>query len=358
MESSHKSPSRLDLDQPNGLKKKSLSDLTSNQLKSDQARSLMDLRNRFINHLRSSRKSPHTIFSYRKNINRFVLFVDESSLPLSQYTRKHFNEFLDSLKPFGPTYQSGYLSASAQLQLITSLRMFIRFCSEDLEHPYFPQKDWSRIICKDIEKEERLPKTLSFDEIEAMVSVIRKDHRGAKGRRIWQTDVNSIKDKLFIRLLFSTGLRISEMGSLQVQDCVVRNGQIRVKRGKGKKESWVYIGSTAAGTLDEYLTMTMKKNKLEDYVFFDKSPDIMDLKGFEVMVRRRLRICARESGVNADIAPHMLRHSFAVDLLERGADIRSIQDLLRHKNLSSTQIYTKISDKRKESVYKQFKREV
>ncbi len=334
-----------------------LSELNSNQLKTDQAKTLLNLRNRFINHLRSSGRSQHTVLAYRKNINRFIIFVDSNPLPMEKYSRSDFTAFMDTLKPAG-SLRGGreYLSASAQNQLMASLRSFMRYCFEDIEHPLFPS-DFAKDVRRKVKKEKRVPRTLTYEDIEALVSVIDPERLTSKNRRIWKTPLEALRDRVFARVLFSTGVRVSEMGRLQVQDCLSQRDKMRVL-GKGNAEAWVLIGGVAQMTLMEYIKAIGKQNRLEDYIFFKNKPDLADLQSFEVQVRRRLRICAKVAGVTAAISPHVLRHSFATDLLINGADLRSVQELLRHKHMATTQIYTDITDKRKESVYKESKRDV
>ena len=186
--------------------------------------------------------------------------------------------------------------------------------------------------------EKYIPFVLSVDEVLAILRVPQPD--GAVGRR----------DRAILELFYSTGIRLSELTGLDVPDCNLSGGLIRV-RGKGKKERLVPIGRAALDALTAYLQKrgALKRKgeglKQKGAARLFEEPLFLSSRGIRINSRGVARILDRavmESGVGRKIGPHALRHSFATHLLDAGADLRSIQEMLGHQSLSTTQKYTRV----------------
>jgi len=168
------------------------------------------------------------------------------------------------------------------------------------------------------------------------------------------SDVKNLRDKAIFELLFSTGLRVSELCSLQ-KDIDLSKGELSV-RGKGDKVRVVFLSDEAKTTIKEYLE---KRTDMDDALFVQISPSSKNANKESNRltprsVERIIKKYAIKSGISKKVTPHIIRHSFATDLLENGADLRSVQVMLGHSNISTTQIYTHITDKRLREVHKEF----
>ena len=182
--------------------------------------------------------------------------------------------------------------------------------------------------------DKHLPSFLTEDEITKLIdAVVPKD----------EADILAIRDKAILETFYSTGMRISELVSLDTRDVDFFSGIAKVM-GKGKKERIVPIGELAISAIRHYLA---RRKKDIPALFLNKNSSRITDRGVRNIVDKYLRIAALKHG----ISPHSLRHSFATHLLNRGADLRSVQELLGHANLSTTQIYTHLTTERLKSVY-------
>lgn len=184
-------------------------------------------------------------------------------------------------------------------------------------------------------REKKLPSFLEIQEIENLLDAT----AGAS--------LSSKRDKALLETLYSSGIRVSELVGLNVEDTDVLGGVLRI-RGKGKKERMVPIGRKAQEAIREYLEKRGNDyGKAGGALFFNKNSTRLTDRS----VRRILIKYARKASLHKDVSPHTLRHSFATHLLDRGADLRSVQELLGHESLSTTQIYTHVTTKRLKEVY-------
>jgi len=156
-------------------------------------------------------------------------------------------------------------------------------------------------------------------------------------------DLLGLRDRAILEAFYSSGLRISELVGLNIDDLDAISGVVKI-RGKGKKERIVPIGEAALSTIKKYLD---KRKKQTDAVFLNNHNRRITTRGVRDIVTKYLRIAGIKPGVSA----HTFRHSFATHLLNRGADLRTVQELLGHANLSTTQIYTHLTTERLKSVY-------
>jgi integrase/recombinase XerC len=187
-------------------------------------------------------------------------------------------------------------------------------------------------------QEKRLPKCLSLEQVQKLLD--------APG----EGDILSVRDKAMLEILYSSGIRVSELVGLEMQDIDLDEGVLRV-RGKGRKDRLTPIGSQAIAALRRYFQMRQAIGKMESTatgrVFLNKHGESLSTRS----VRRKLDKYLSIAGLDPGISPHTLRHSFATHLLNNGADLRSVQELLGHQSLSTTQIYTHLTTKKMKESY-------
>ena len=284
----------------------------------------------FLNYLSVERGlSSNTIASYREDLNSYVGFLEKSRVEsLSRTTRNEITSFMLFQKDKG-------LSVNSIGRRLAAIRMFYRF----LVREKILKNDPSALI--DSPKLwKKIPDTLSLNEVEALLS--RPNIREARGAR----------DKAILETLYATGMRVSEAVNLRVNDANLDIGFIRCL-GKGKKERIVPLGSKAITSIKRYLIVSRPK------FLKQKESKVLFLNRFGSKISRQslwkiVKNYAREARIKKSIHPHILRHSFATHLLERGADLRSVQEMLGHSNISTTQIYTHINKDRLKSIHRMF----
>ena len=162
-----------------------------------------------------------------------------------------------------------------------------------------------------------------------------------------------LRNRAILELLFSTGLRVSELCSLSIDDVDLSRDEFSV-RGKGEKIRVVFLSESAKGAIRNYLT---KRKDMHEALFIQHSNRITEIQDLQLSVRavqRILKQCATEAGITKKVTPHVLRHSFATNLLQNGADLRSVQALLGHAHIATTQVYTHVTDKHLREVHKKF----
>ena len=185
--------------------------------------------------------------------------------------------------------------------------------------------------------EKKLPKVIYSNELDTILKVPDR------------TTVLGLRDALILELLYSTGVRVSELVNICISDINFNKKEIKIF-GKGSKERIVLYGNTCSNLLDEYIN----KSRNELYSEYSNDYLLLTKKGRKINQREIRTIIdniVREAGLKIHISPHVLRHTFATDLLNNGADLRSVQELLGHESLSTTTIYTHISNERLRNVY-------
>ena len=185
-------------------------------------------------------------------------------------------------------------------------------------------------------RERRLPSFLETEEVEHLLEA-------AKGNK-WEMK----RDRAILEMLYSSGIRVSELVGLNSPDVDLLSGLVKV-RGKGKKERIVPLGSCACDAVKDYLDATTfdSEENGDGALFLNR----LKTRLTDRSVRRIILKCARRASLKKEISPHTLRHTFATHLLDRGADLRSVQELLGHAHLSTTQIYTHVTAKRLREAY-------
>jgi integrase/recombinase XerC len=273
---------------------------------------------KFIRYLEVEKNySAHTILNYKLDLEDFRNFLGEAALEKIDYLL--LRKYLALLKEKN-------LSNRTVNRHLSSLRSFFRFLTRESLIKANP------ILSLSSPKQEKyLPSFLTEEEVAKLIdAVIPKDERGLRDRAILET-------------FYSTGIRISELANLSKEDFDFIGGIVKVM-GKGKKERIVPIGDKAISAIREYLD---KRKKQTDAIFLNKNGEAITTRGIRNIVGKYIRL----AGIKQGVSPHTLRHSFATHLLNRGADLRSVQELLGHANLSTTQIYTHLTTDKLKSVY-------
>jgi integrase/recombinase XerD len=281
----------------------------------------------FVNSLRVEKGlSENTIQAYRRDMLKFMAFMSERHLKTAEIERSHVVEFLASL------YHKGLDSRSVARHLVT-IRHFFRFAMME----EYTQEDPATTI-QSPKFRQNLPEFLSLAEVE---------------RLLQQPDASTVvglRDRAMIELMYSCGLRVSELCGLRVADLRMEDGCLRCI-GKGDKERLVPVGKKALAIVAKYLRDSRPK-LLGDA----SSPSLfLHQKGGEmhrITFWKMLRTYGRKAALRKEVTPHMLRHSFATHLLDGGADLRSVQMMLGHADIATTQIYTHVVEDRLKQVYK------
>jgi integrase/recombinase XerD len=281
----------------------------------------------FLNYLRVEKGlSTNTLHAYRRDMEKFAAFAAKQKLTVKQIDRGHVVDFLRTL------YLRKLDSRSVARHLVT-IRHFFRFAFTE----GFVQED-PAVNIQSPKFRQALPEFLSLAEVDRLLA---------------QPDTNTtggLRDKAMIELLYSTGLRVSELCGLKTADVQMEMGCLRCI-GKGNKERLVPVGRRALETVQEYMTKSRPEilgEKTSPYLFASRSGRAMN----RIMFWKLLGAYGRKAGLRKTLSPHMLRHSFATHLLDRGADLRSVQMMLGHTDIATTQIYTHVVEERLKQVYK------
>ena len=280
---------------------------------------------KFLSCLRDQRNcSEHTLRAYSRDLQDFSDFLGEERLEEAAPLR--IRAFIMSLRQKGA-------SRKTCARKLAALRSFYRFLAREgvvegnpaasVRSPRLPKK---------------LPSFLTVQQVNALLDAPDRSN-------LW-----GLRDAAIMELLYSSGIRVSELASLDRRDLDILSEMVRV-RGKGKKERIVPLGGVAAEVLSRYLT----KRDAESGGRFGADALFINRRGGRLSARSVRRILEKyiaQAGVSVDTTPHTLRHSFATHLLDRGADLRAVQELLGHASLSSTQVYTHLTTERLREVYR------
>ncbi len=273
--------------------------------------------------------SKNTTLSYGRDLKRYCAFLKKRNITSpASVTRKEIMDFLLSER-------DRELSPVSVARELVSVRMFHRFLvsegkiAEDVTESLEAPKLW-----------KRLPEALSTGEIESLLKA--PNLRKPQG----------VRDQALLEFMYATGSRASEAATVKAGSVNFESGYVRI-RGKGEKERMVPIGGAARESLKRYMERVRPvwlKGRTEDALFLTRQGKGMS----RVTVWSILKKYAKESGIGKKIYPHIFRHSFATHLLEGGADLRVVQELLGHSDIATTQIYTHIDKSRLKSVHTKF----
>ncbi len=276
----------------------------------------------FVNYLRYERNmSPETIRAYEKDLHQFMRFFsrgDGSPVTPGEVTSLQVREYLADLR------EKNYQKTTVVRKLAT-IRSFYKFL---MKKGYVTTNPLVEIQTPKVEK--RLPHFLAVEEIERLLNA-------PQGMGF-----QPIRDRAILEVLYSTGLRVSELTGLNVGD-IDLTGEIIKARGKGRRERIMPIGKPAIESVKKYLEIRNTVPRINesdpDALFLNRFGDRLSSRSIRKILDKYIRV----TGLNEKTSPHTLRHSFATHLLNRGANLRMVQELLGHKHLSTTQIYTHVT---------------
>lgn len=278
----------------------------------------------FIQYLRVERGvSEITVKNYREDFKIFLLSFPDVK------TTDDLN--VDMLPEFVRRQDELARSSSTILRRYSLLRNYFSFLNEEnILHEEIPDVDKPK-------SSKRLPFVMSNEEVDELLETpdISKD--------------NGMRDRAMLELMYATGLRVSELLSLRFRNVNMQNGLITV-HGKGNKQRSVPVSSFALEFLRKYIDGPRKRvkgSKDTDIIFLNRDGKALSRTYFFMQVKRY----AEEKGIDSSVSPHTLRHCFATHLLENGASLRAVQEMLGHSNIATTQIYTEVSTKRIMSAY-------
>ncbi|MGE5446281.1 MAG: site-specific tyrosine recombinase XerD [Ignavibacteriales bacterium] len=273
--------------------------------------------------------SKNTLESYGRDILKLAVFLEGKNITrIDQVDYKHILDFFTYLKEQG-------LNTRSTSRTLISIRQFFKFLLTEK----FIESDPTFLI-RTPKTKRVLPETLSLEDIEKLLSP--PDESSPEG----------IRDKSMLEVLYATGIRVSELVELRLNDVNFELGYI-IAYGKGSKQRIVPIGEKAKIKLREYLDTSrpkLLKSRTSPHLFVTRLGRKMTRQGFWKVIKAY----SRKSGLTKKISPHTLRHSFATHLLERGADLRAIQVMLGHSDISTTQIYTHVERERLKEVHKKY----
>lgn len=273
----------------------------------------------------------NTVASYKRDLHSYLRYLQKVELVSSwnEVTRFHILHFLNFLKQQGK-------SSKTIARHVASIRSFHQF----LLREKFAGQD-PTVHIETPKPERTLPKVLSVQEVEVLLAAPKGD-----------TPLH-MRDAAMLELLYATGMRVSEMTGLNLDDLHLSMGFIKCI-GKGDKERIIPVGRTASAALDRYLKegrpKLVSKTARTDALFLNHHGARLSRQGFWKI----LKALAKKANIEKDITPHTLRHSFATHLIENGADLRAVQEMLGHADISTTQIYTHVSKTRLKDVYAKF----
>jgi len=283
-------------------------------------------------------RSQRTVKSYSFFLTRFSKFAkSQSPTSITPQLVRSYKLFLNRYR----STNGRELSKSTQNRHLVALRSFLRYLAQQEEMDVLPA---DRVELMD--EGDREVKVLEEDALERFLNA--PDTKTKMG----------LRDKAILELLFSTGLRVSELTSLDVEDVNLKTREMSVL-GKGRKLRVVFVSDSAEGALRNYLGT--RSDEYQPLFIRYKGGDPVNPGGEDLRlsvrsIQKLVKKYARIAGIASDPTPHTLRHTFATDLLSRGADIRAVQELLGHANIATTQIYTHITNPRLKEIHRKYHR--
>ncbi len=276
-----------------------------------------DTLNDFCDYLKiDKRYSDLTVESYRTEIKGYLDFFKEKNIKVKNIKNSDIKDYLTYIK-------KGETSERTLAHNVSVIRTFYKFL---LTQKVIERNPTEFLELPKLRK--KLPTVLSKEEVEKLLDID-------------LTDCYSYRNKAMLELLYSTGLRVSELVNLELSNIDLESCTLKTI-GKGNKERIIPISDYALYYVEKYINEyrgSMLKKGVNNYVFINNHGNVMTRQGFFKIIKK----LASEKDIKTPISPHTLRHSFATHLLDYGADLRSIQEMLGHSNLSTTQIYTHVS---------------
>ncbi len=273
--------------------------------------------------------SDNTLSSYKRDLHKYLQFIEKTCElnNVNNISRVHILQYMHHLNDLDR-------SSATLARTLSSIRTFHQFLVRERR----ADQDASLHI-ETPKKERKLPKILSTSDVDALLAIEPKD-------------ALSVRNKAMFEMIYATGLRVTELVSLNVSDLHLTMGFVRCV-GKGSKERIIPLGSMAKESIESYLQASrpqLVNNKRTEALFVNHHGNPLSRQGFWKI----LKAVAKEVGVQKEITPHTLRHSFATHLLENGADLRAVQEMLGHSDISTTQVYTHVTKARLKDIYRSY----
>lgn len=280
----------------------------------------------FITYLHNvKKKSENTVLSYNRDLTKFIKYLRTNKITsLDKVEEKDLEKYIKELN------DNGFKSATVSRN-IASLKAFFHYLNNEGVLSNDPTKS-----LKSPKIEKKIPEILTTDEVFALLEQPSGD------------SPKEIRDKAMLELLYATGIRVSELINLEVSDINLKTSSILCR--DGSKSRTIPYGKKAKDALTRYLEGSREAivdNKESTILFANCSGQKMSRQGFWKLIKHY----AKKAGIESDITPHTLRHSFAAHLVENGADLRSVQEMLGHSDISTTQIYANMSHSHIREVY-------
>ncbi len=282
--------------------------------------------NGFITYLHNVKKtSTNTILSYKRDLNKLMKYLNDQNITqVDKITETSLNSYVLYL-------EKNKFAAATISRNIASMKAFFHYCDKECGLVIDPSE---RLKSPKIEK--KIPEILTMEEVVRLLEQPKSD------------TPKEIRDKAMLELLYATGIRVSELINLQISDANLQMNYIVCR--DANKERVVPFGNEARHALIHYLETSrdaLVEDKTSTILFANCSGQKMSRQGFWKLIK----YYAKKAGITADITPHTLRHSFAAHLVENGADLRSVQEMLGHSDISTTQIYATMNHNRIREVY-------
>ncbi len=287
---------------------------------------MSDIIEQFLKYIKEQKKySDNTVISYQNDLETFLLFLRENNISkFSKCTYELIRKYLLFL------HNQGYQNKTI-CRYISTLRSFFKYLKSKKIIDDNPM-----LLVTNPKVEKKLPKFLYYQDLEILLE---------------SPDVSTIlgkRDSFILELLYSTGIRVSELVSIKMQD--IKKGEQKIYiTGKGNKERIVLYGNICKKKLEDYLNVRTQllKSFSYDYLLLDSKGHPLTPQGIRYIINKIIE----KAGLHIHVHPHMLRHTFATHLLNEGADLKTVQDLLGHENLETTGIYTHVSNEQLRKSY-------
>lgn len=292
---------------------------------------IQDKKIKFLEYLEIEKgRSLKTVENYDRYLSRFITYSQVKNA--SDITDNLVREYRLWLNRQAGTSSNGNLKKNTQNYHLIALRSFLKYLVRIGVKSMAPDRiELAKTGGRELE-------LISEDELERIL-------RAPEGG-----DEKSLRDKAILELLFSTGLRVSELCSLNIDSINLKRDEFTI-RGKGEKVRLVFLSPAAKQALTQYLG---KRSDMDQALFTSLSPNGKSERLTPRSVERIVKHYAIKAGISRKVTPHVIRHSFATDLLQNGADIRSVQMMLGHANVATTQIYTHVTDRQLRDIHKNF----
>jgi integrase/recombinase XerC len=277
----------------------------------------------FLSHLKNTRQlSEHTVSGYQRELTRFAEYCQQQNIDNPQQVHTaHVRQWIAQL------HRQGLAGTSLQ-RTLSALRSFYKYCNR-----YFGDKHNPALGVQAPKSPRKLPKALDTDRMQQLLSIEGDD---------WIT----LRDRAILELFYSSGLRLSELVNLDIVDIDLRDASLSTT-GKGRKTRHLPIGRFAVKALSEWLQVRDDGKPQNNAVFISRQGRRINPRS----VQARLKKYSQQQGLGQNVHPHMLRHSFASHMLESSSDLRAVQELLGHVNISTTQVYTHLDFQHLAKVY-------